>query len=297
MLSEQRLVDALAEALHTGSITLERLESVSGGDINHAGVAETSVGDFFVKWNAAAPPDLFAREFEALEVLRDSGSNLKIPEPITWEGPDGASSPGFLVMEYVPSAAKSTDWQERYGRGLAQLHRTTSQTFGFDHDNYCGTTPQPNEWANDWVAFYRDQRLQPLFERVCTRRSVTSDQKRQFEVLLERLPSFLGGDDEPPALIHGDLWSGNLHTDEDGHPAILDPAAYYAHREAEFGMITLFGQWSERTRAAYDEIWPMPKDWRDRNPLYRLYHVLNHYLLFGGAYGAQSFAIVERFVD
>jgi fructosamine-3-kinase len=297
MLSKQRLTEALADALGIDDLTLDELHSVSGGDINQAGVAQTSAGSFFVKWNRAAPPDLFARESEALEVLRESGSGLRVPEPIAWRGRGDDGGAAFLVMEYLSEGSRASDWETRYGRGLAQLHQTSAEAFGFEHDNYCGTTPQPNGWREDWSAFYRDQRLQPLFERICQRRSVSGQQRRQFDRLMERLPSLLERPDEPPALIHGDLWSGNLHTDADGRPAILDPAAYFAHREAEFGMITLFGYLGERAEAAYNEVWPLPDGWRERNPLYRLYHVLNHYLLFGGSYGRQAFSIVTRFVD
>jgi fructosamine-3-kinase len=297
MLSRPRLLNALADALAIDDPTLDGFESVTGGDINQAGVAQTSAGSFFVKWNRAAPPELFAREYEALQVLRASNSALRVPEPIAWRGDEDGGEAAFLVMEYMPEGSRAADWETRYGRGLAELHQTSAEAFGFEHDNYCGTTPQPNDWSEDWSVFYRDQRLQPLFERICQRRSVSSAQRRQFDRLMERLPSLLGGAQEPPALIHGDLWSGNVHTDADGRPAILDPAAYFAHREAEFGMITLFGHFSERAEAAYSDVWPLPEGWRERNPLYRLYHVLNHYLLFGGSYGRQAFSIVERFVD
>lgn len=104
--------------------------------------------------------------------------------------------------------------------------------------------------------------------------------------------------DEPvegPALIHGDLWSGNLHSSPSGQPALIDPAVYYGHREAELGMMLLFGGFSARTFAAYHETWPLEPGWRERMPIYQLYHVLNHLNLFGGAYHAQAIAIVNRF--
>lgn len=297
----KRLRDAIAEALSDEmgeSVEFLTLETVGGGDINEAAVVDTTTGRFFVKWNRRAAADLFAREAESLELMRESGTDLRIPKPLVHREPSVETGrPGFLVMEYLPSGSPGADWEEAYGRGLAQLHRHTADRFGFPHDNYCGTTPQRNDWRDDWVDFYREQRLGHLLELAVEQRSVDRADRRAYERLLSRLDSFLAVESEPPALIHGDLWSGNLHTTEEGRPAILDPAAYFAHREAEFGMITLFGRLPERARRAYDEVWPLKEGWRDRNSLYELYHVMNHYVLFGGHYGERAFRIVRRWVD
>jgi fructosamine-3-kinase len=97
-----------------------------------------------------------------------------------------------------------------------------------------------------------------------------------------------------PSLIHGDLWSGNvLHTAQG--PGLVDPACAYAHREMEFGITTLFGGFGERFFRGYEEEWPLAAGWRERNPLYQLYHLLNHQHLFGGHYGAEALAIARRY--
>lgn len=103
--------------------------------------------------------------------------------------------------------------------------------------------------------------------------------------------------DEPPALIHGDLWPGNVHVTAAGAPALVDPAAYFGHREAEFGMMLLFGGFGPEVFAAYEEAFPLPAGWRERAPLYTLYHVLNHFNLFGGGYALEARAIARRFAD
>lgn len=284
--------DAIATALGT---PVTGLRPVSGGSINQAAVVETPDGELFVKWNRHPIPDQFDREAEALQALRDSGTSLRIPEPIVWRRPRG-DTPAFLVIEYLEPGRKVADFDALLGRGLAELHAASADQFGFSHDNYCGATPQPNPWTDDWITFYREHRLRHQLEICADRRGFSSSDRADYERLLERLDELLGIEPEPPALIHGDLWSGNLHVAPDGLPSIIDPAAYYGHREAELGMMSLFGGFSSRVYDAYQESFPLQRGWRDRLPLYELYHVMNHYYLFGGGYGSQAMGIVKRFV-
>jgi fructosamine-3-kinase len=286
---QRALGDALGE-----SVVVDDLRRVSGGSINQAAVVSTSSGEFFVKWNRHPIPDQFDRESEGLTALVESGTSLRIPKPITWRRPQG-DTPAFLVLEYLEPGARVSDFDERLGRGLAELHRATAAQFGFGHDNYCGATPQPNSWEDDWITFYREHRLRHQLELAARNRSVSRRDRRDYESLLDRLDTLLGIDPEPPALIHGDLWSGNLHVAPDGLPGLIDPAAYYGHREAELGMMSLFGGFSQRVYDAYDEAYSLQPGWRERLPLYELYHVMNHYNLFGGHYASQAFAIVRRF--
>ena len=269
---------------------------VGGGSINEAAVVTTTDGRFFVKWNRHPIPDQFDREAEALDALRGSGTSLVIPAPVARRRPAG-TVPAFLVLEYLEPGRRVADFDERLGRGLAELHRASAERFGFAHDNYCGATPQPNTWEDDWVAFYRDHRLGFQVELAAKKRHVSGSDRDVYDRLLDRLGELLDAEGEVPALIHGDLWSGNLHVAPDGRPSIIDPAAYYGHREAELGMMSLFGGFSSRVYAAYDELYPLREGWRERLPLYELYHVLNHYNLFGGGYGAQAVSIARRFVN
>ena len=287
---EEILTDALGE-----NVELDGLRRVGGGDINEAALADTSEGRFFVKWNRLGPRDLFEREEEALREMRSSETSLVIPEPILSRRPRD-SHPALLVLEYLEPGRRVSDFDERLGRGLAELHAKSADRFGFHHDNYCGTTLQPNAWTDDWIDFYREHRLRHQLRLAVENRNVSGSDRRAYESLLNRLDDFLGIDPEPSALIHGDLWSGNLHVAPDGRPSIIDPAAYYGHPEAEIGMMELFGRYSQRVYDAYQELRPLQDGWRERLPLYKLYHVMNHYNLFGGHYGSQAFDIVRRFV-
>lgn len=275
-------------------VTVDSLRRIAGGDINEPALAETTGGPIFVKWNRGSHDDLFVREAEQLRRMRRADTSLVIPEPIAAVRPDG-DRPAMLLLEYLDSGPKVDDFDERLGRGLAELHEHTSKNgFGFDHDNYCGETPQPNGWTDDWVSFYREKRLRHQLKLAVDGRSVSQSDRRAYERLLDRLDAIIGIDPEPPALIHGDLWSGNLHTAPDGRPALIDPAAYFGHREAELGMMELFGGYSPTVYRAYREYRPLQEGWRDRLPVYKLYHLMNHYNLFGGHWGGQAFDLVRQ---
>ena len=282
---------AVAEALGVDPATLS-LRPVGGGCINDAAVAEVDGARVFVKWNDRPLPDQFAAEAAALRALAEAGSSLRIPR-VLGHG-DGGPGRSFLAIEFLDSGARGADFDERLGRGLAELHRGASGArFGFDIDGYCGATPQPNGWMDRWVDFYRERRLGHQL-RLARERGLSGDHVATLDRLIDRIDEWID-DDEPPALIHGDLWSGNLHVAEDG-PALIDPAAYVGHREAELGMMVLFGGFSSRVFDAYHETWPLREGYEERLPLYSLYHVLNHYNLFGGGYGAQAVSIARRFV-
>lgn len=289
---QQIITRSMREALGE-SFAIASARAQGGGDIHEAAVIETTMGDFFVKWHPEVPADLFAVEAYSLERLRAACDELTVPKPIAHRAPT-ADTPGFLVMEHLAPGQPAASFDETLGRGLAEMHRHTADAWGFARDTYCGTTPQPNAWRADWVAFYRDQRLAPLLERCAARRRLHPGDRAAFERLLIRLDDLLHTDEARPALIHGDLWRGNVHTMADGRPAILDPAAYFGHREAELGMMRLFGGFSARTWGAYREAWPLEPGFEQRLELYELYHLMNHYLLFGGSYGARAFAIARR---
>jgi fructosamine-3-kinase len=284
------LCDTLGDRLE-----VEQARTVGGGSINQAAVLDTSGGEYFLKWNTHPIDDQFELEAMALDEMRDSDTELVIPRPITHRSPEGRT-PGFLIIEYLEPGQRVADFDERLGRGLAALHRKTADAFGFHRDNYCGTTPQPNPWTGDWIDFYRDERLGFQLELAVDKRGVSSSDRRAYEALLDRLDEFLATDETVPSLIHGDLWSGNLHVAPDGRPSLIDPAAYYGHREAELGMMRLFGGFSDRVYDAYHEAWPLEPGWRKRLQLYELYHLMNHFNLFGGGYGRRAFSIVNQWV-
>ncbi len=264
---------------------------LGGGSINLVERVETATGTVIRKSQHRAPPGFFRAEADGLRALAASGTPLVVPAVIECHEKGDA----FLVIEDLGDGRRAGDFDARLGVGLAALHRASAPRFGFDHDNFCGLTPQRNPWTDRWVDFYRDQRLGYQQSLALERGLLSSTDAARLDRLRARLGDWIDEPANGPALIHGDLWSGNVHTTRDGAPALIDPAVSYSHREAELGMMTLFGGFSGRVFDAYEDAWPLEPGWRERLPIYELYHLLNHLNLFGGGYHGQVMAIVGRF--
>ncbi len=262
------------------------IRPVGGGCINNGVRLETSSGTtFFLKTNHQAPADMFACEAEGLGALGVPGGP-RVPQPYL-NGPD------FLLMEDLAPVAPRPDYWPEFGRRLGALHNQTQPSFGFTHDNYIGSTPQPNPWTEDGYAFFAEQRL--AYQARLARRQgrLGADELGRVERLCLRLPELVPP--QPASLIHGDLWSGNAISDDSGGPAIIDPAAHYGWAEAELAMTTLFGAFPEVFYSAYQEVRPLEPGFRGRFPLYNLYHLLNHLNLFGSGYRGEVAAIIRRY--
>ncbi|MBW6535331.1 MAG: fructosamine kinase family protein [Mariniphaga sp.] len=268
-------------------------DSLGGGCINHASKIETSAGTFFLKWNGNCMADMFLREAESLEELRKAAAG-KLAVPEVFAAKEVGVSPGFLVLEYLEPGYDSGNSDQILGRGLATIHQYSAEKFGFYHDNYCGSTPQDNSEKTNWAEFFRDNRLGFLLQLIQKERPLPEGEMQVYEQLLNKIPELIPTN-SVPALIHGDLWSGNYMNTTSG-PALIDPASYYADREMEMGIMTMFGGFSQRFYSAYNEVHPLPSEWPERNMLYQLYHILNHYYLFGGGYRSRALQIAKSYL-
>ena len=292
----QDIIQLCVEKLKTiyGShLRLTGNQSVGGGCINHAVRISTSEGLFFLKWNDSVPSDLFLKEAAGLREMRSAENNYLIIPEVIWSR-EADQFPGLLLMEYLAPAINTMGFDERLGRGIAQLHRKTSTNFGFHHSNYCGKTIQDNTWTDNWPEFFARRRILALVLQIKINRGMSADDQKIYERLAERIPQYVSHQ-TVPSLIHGDLWSGNYLFTAKG-PALIDPACYYADREMELGMMKLFGGFSMRVWSAYQEEFPLPEGWNERVRLYQLYHLLNHYLLFGGSYREQAIEIAKEYI-
>ncbi|MFN2349425.1 MAG: fructosamine kinase family protein [Thioalkalivibrio sp.] len=266
-------------------------QGAGGGCINEAATLTGCDGRrFFIKRNSARLVDMFAAESEGLEALAEANA-IRVPRPIC-HGVEGVQS--FLVMEALDLGGRLD--AARLGEELAQMHQHTALRFGWHRDNTIGATPQPNAWRDDWMDFWREQRLGHQI-RLAQQRGCGSTMVSAIEVVMDALPDFFDGYRPVASVLHGDLWSGNWGADLEGSPVIYDPAVYFGDRETDLAMTELFGGPGQRFYDAYHATWPMDPGYQVRKDLYNLYHLLNHYNLFGGGYAGQSERLAQRLLS
>jgi len=272
---------------HTGEpFSITDHHGVGGGCINEAWIIQGDRESYFVKTNRAELLDMFEAEAEGLSVLLETGA-IRVPRPVCR---GVAEDRAYLVLEYIHMGGRQDP--RRFGRQLAELHQCTSDRFGWRRDNTIGATPQINDWSDDWLAFWRHQRLGYQLGRA-TKKGLSAGVIDKGELLKEKLGGLFCGYSPRPSPLHGDLWSGNWSSDEQGNPVIFDPAFYYGDHEADLAMMELFGNPGRGFHAAYREVFPIDPGYPQRRDLYNLYHILNHYNLFGGGYAGQA----ERLID
>lgn len=256
-------------------------QAAHGGDISQAFTLSDGSRHFFVKVQPATRFGMFEAEAAGLTELSQANA-VHVPEVVCHGAVAGQA---YLVLEQLSLSAHGDAAQ--LGRLLAQQHRVSVPQFGGPRDNWIGATPQPNAWRDDWVAFWRDQRL-GFQLRLAIDHGYGGALQRDGENLMAGLDDFFADYHPVPSLLHGDLWGGNHGFLADGSPVIFDPAVYYGDRECDLAMSELFGGFAPAFHAAYREAWPFDAGYAVRKTLYNLYHILNHANLFGGGYAAQA---------
>jgi len=274
----------------TGAIgsTVHCVHAVGGGDHRAAYRLDTADGPMFFKCARAEGEQMFAAEAAGLEALAAAAA-LRIPGVRACGTVDGLA---FLALEWVDFTAASPECEQRLGRQLAKLHQVLGEAFGWDRDNTIGATRQVNTWQREWARFFADQRLGVQLA-LARSNGATARLLDRGERLRERSGELFAGHRPQPSLLHGDLWGGNWAADDRGQPVLFDPAVYFGDREVDVAMTRLFGGFGPAFYSAYDAEWPLVAGAGSRVALYNLYHVLNHFNLFGGAYHAQA----QRMVD
>ncbi len=256
-------------------------KAIAGGDISPTFRLSDGTRSFFVKRQPAGGLAMFEAEAAGLAELAAANA-VRVPQVICH---GIAAGDACLVLEYLPFGAQGDAAQ--LGRGLAQQHRVAAARFGWARDNWIGATPQPNAWHDDWVEFWRVQRLGFQLRRAAEN-GYGGALLRDGETLLADLGAFFDSYMPAPSLLHGDLWGGNHAYLAGGTPMIFDPAVYFGDRECDLAMSELFGGFAPDFYAAYREAWPLDTGYAVRKTLYNLYHILNHANLFGGGYAAQA---------
>tara|TARA_R110002167_G_scaffold247784_2_gene453395 strand:- start:1452 stop:2312 length:861 start_codon:yes stop_codon:yes gene_type:complete len=252
------------------------IREVNAGDSHKAYKISDGKQRFFVKTNEKIHLANFEAEQEGLEHLSNT-QLFKVPKVIC----SGlVSDHSFLALEHISMAQGNETTWFHFGQALAKLHSNfTQKMYGWQEDNFIGLTQQPNLWQKKWSCFFAEQRigfmLQLLFEK--------GHELANIDSVVESVKSLLAGHNPTPSMLHGDLWQGNtgFHNNQ---PVLFDPAFYFGDRETDIAMSELFGRFPENFYQGYADIWPLETDYQYRKPIYQLYHVLNHALLFGGQY-------------
>jgi protein-ribulosamine 3-kinase len=283
--------DPIAAALtHAiGMQVHDKPRSVTGGSIHAAFMYRTERSPVFVKVAPLASAAMFVAEAAGLRELANA-KVIRVPQVLAI---GRVEDQAFLCLEWLELSAPNRIAQTRMGEQLAALHASMAERHGWIHDNFIGSTPQNNAQRADWVEFFREQRLQPQLDLAASEGAdaPTIDRGRR---LSETFGALFDSYRPPPSLLHGDLWGGNWAASGVGEPVIFDPAVYYGDRETDIAMTRLFGGFATEFYEAYDAVWPLDSDAPTRATFYNLYHVLNHFNLFGGGYLVQARSMIDR---
>ncbi|MCR5046921.1 MAG: fructosamine kinase family protein [Treponema sp.] len=268
--------------------------------INKSYALTLNTGDVvFMKANEKSKSDMFKAEAAGLNAIA-STKTIRTPD-LLCAGTDDGQEVGysFLLMKYIKSGERRSDYWETFARDLAALHQADAKefsgagAFGFFENNFVGSTAQDNSALENWISFFRERRLEPQIKKAAS--YFSESQLSRAQKLLDRLEDFLI-EPKAPSLLHGDLWSGNVMAGPDGKAMLIDPAAYVGHAEADIAMTQLFGGFPREFYDAYKEANPMEAGYEDRRDLYNLYQLLNHLNLFGQSYLDPVISIIDEYV-
>lgn len=294
MITHCDTVEAAVREIFDPSVSVVSRQGTSGGCINETACLKLSNNKtVFLKANSSRYRGMFLAEAKGLLALRQEGGP-KVPSPLAYyEG----KHEQFILLSYIKPGRPHRHHYRDFGHAFASLHRQdASRVFGFEHDNYIGSTFQRNQTCDSWVSFYRDHRLGFQIDLAAKKGLASSALVKKVEQLMAKLGEII---DEPkhPSILHGDLWTGNAMADENGDAVIFDPAAYYGHYEADMAMTELFGRFPSDFYSAYNEVLPLTSEYGStRKTIYNLYHILNHLNIFGPSYAGQAMSMVSHFV-
>lgn len=252
------------------------IQEVSNGDSHQAFKLSDGKQRFFVKVNSNDQLANFTAEAEGLKHLAAS-KIFRLPTVICC---GRVATHSFLVLEHISmNQGNEYSWQ-RAGEKLAQLHQQeTQQMYGWQEDNFIGTTPQANMWHRKWCQFFAEQRIGIMLQRLAEQ----GHHLANIEQSISSVKSLLAGHQPTASMLHGDLWHGNIGFHHE-QAILFDPAFYFGDRETDIAMTELFSRFPAAFYQGYNSVWPLEEEYEYRKSVYQLYHILNHALLFGGHY-------------
>lgn len=263
-----------------------RTFEIQGGCVSPAYKLEVQDGSYiFCKTNPVKSEMFFCEQTGLLEIGK---FNFKVPSVI-------CSEDQFILMEYISPGLKDKDTFYNLGKSLASMHLIRGEKFGFKEDNFIGKNIQKNTQTNSWLDFYFENRLKVQYQLAESKKNLCNEMIEGF-VKLEKKVHKIIDDNNSPSLLHGDLWTGNVLVNENSEAILIDPAVYYGNREAEFGIIRLFGGFNNDFFNGYNEVFPLDEGWVKRNKIYQLYHLFNHLNLFGRGYSGKIIEAMRYYI-
>lgn len=252
-------------------------------------IIDDSGKEFFIKRGSMSDYAMLNAEYQGIKEIFET-KTIRVPQPICVGSCDGDA---YVVFEKLSMGGYGKP--EKMAQDLAAMHSCTSPNgmYGWRIDNTIGATFQPNQWTRSWPEFWDEYRLGHML-RLAKREGAIFPKE---EELRRKVKSVLEKHECKPSLLHGDLWSGNKAYTKEGDPVIFDPAVYYGDREADIAMTQLFGGLPNAFYDEYEMIMPIPEGYELRKTIYNLYHILNHYVLFGGGYLSQAQGMIDRILS
>lgn len=269
---------------------LIQLFPVSGGDINQAYYVQTEWNEYFVKANPKMKIDFFEFERKGISIIRNT-STIDVPTVLDCIEVEGVP---MLWMEWI-EGEKTKETDKLLGERLAALHLVQVMGYGLEGESYIGYLKEKNKLLDNWIQYYRDVRLNSQLERGRQLGTITLDREKKLMTLMDRLEEWIPKSPKP-SLLHGDLWSGNWMSGQEGVPYLIDPAILYGDHEFELAFTELFGGFSNQFYKAYNSVYPHSSEYSDRKELYQLYYLLVHLNMFGESYGGSVDRILRRYV-
>lgn len=278
------------KATHGNDLHVERMIPLSGGDINEVFKLETNKDNFCIKLNdAVLYPEMFEKEAKGLQRLNKS--SFRVPEVVAT---GSFNEYAYLILEFIDSRPPHKDFWRQFAENLSDLHAIRNESFGWEENNYIGTLTQSNRNTENWSQFFYQERLYPMVKNAVEKGLMDSQDLFYLEKVRNRTEELYGTSNA--SLIHGDLWSGNYMSDENGSPVLIDPAVYFGHADMDIAMTKLFGGFDDSLYSYYSELNPQDNNWEERIKLCKLYPLIVHVNLFGGYYVQQYRDLVQRLI-
>ncbi len=284
-------MNEILEHIKNLNLNINNIYPVKGGALSDTYCIESYEKKYFLKLNTAQNfPQLFEKEINGLNKLQEL-SPFEIPK--VHQTGTTTNDFQYLILEWIDKAEPTIISWENFGKNLAQLHQNTNTQFGWEEDNYIAIIIQPNHYKSTWEDFYSQNRILPMIKLLADKKLLNLKEQKAAENLCADLINIFPK--EKPALIHGDLWNGNIITRANEEITLIDPALYYGHREMDLALADLFGGFDQAFLDSYNEVFPIQGNFNERKSIAQLYPLLVHAYLFEGYYIKDVQRILKKF--